>query len=412
MKKIVIILTAILITVSLASCGTMVSESIGNSNLDKAPILGEDGTLKGEDGENTDSAVTKTDTWDGTADTSWYTADKDSFVLTTAEQLAGLEKLSNETTDFTGVTIKLAVNMDMCGRSWTPIGFKNSTKFTPDGVVNIKNFSGTLDGNGATIYNLSVEADEAALIATNRGTVKNCNVSGAVSNGSTVAACLVGTNSGTVENCSANGTVRVEKKISSGSDTLKIKAGVLVGSNLGRIDNCYSAGEVFANSESTGGYTETYSYVGGLVGHSSGGQITNCYSDAAATAESNGNLSTTQTDSACGGLIGYCKDTEVKSCYATGSVKASAKHKYSSRCNAYAGGLIGQTVGNNVFNNNYRCSDQELKALINENDYLVFNSEGMAKSLSDIRTLSFHTDTLGWDASLWDISNGQPPKFK
>lgn len=41
--------------------------------------------------------------WDGTADTSWYTehAGESSFILTSAEQLAGLEELVNGGNDFT-----------------------------------------------------------------------------------------------------------------------------------------------------------------------------------------------------------------------------------------------------------------------------------------------------------------------
>lgn len=60
--------------------------------------------------------------WDGTADTSWYTGDAQSYVLQSAEQLAGLADLVNGGNDFAGVTVTLGVSLNLDGREWTPIG--------------------------------------------------------------------------------------------------------------------------------------------------------------------------------------------------------------------------------------------------------------------------------------------------
>ena len=43
-------------------------------------------------------AAGTTDSWDGTADTSWYDENETEFHLQTAEQLAGMAKLVNDDT--------------------------------------------------------------------------------------------------------------------------------------------------------------------------------------------------------------------------------------------------------------------------------------------------------------------------
>ena len=82
------------------------------------------------------------DTWDGSADTSWYTEPNttDTYIITTAAQLAGLAKLVNEgpengsPVNFSGKTVKLGADIDLAGKEWTPIGKSGAT------------FNGTFDG--------------------------------------------------------------------------------------------------------------------------------------------------------------------------------------------------------------------------------------------------------------------------
>lgn len=45
-------------------------------------------------------AAGTTDSWDGTADTSWYDENETEFHLQTAEQLAGMAKLINDDTAY------------------------------------------------------------------------------------------------------------------------------------------------------------------------------------------------------------------------------------------------------------------------------------------------------------------------
>ena len=80
-------------------------------------------------------------------DTAWYTQNPDAstFSISTQEELFGLAKLVNSGTEsFTGKTIFLVSDIDLCGENWLPIG--NST--FP--------FSGTFDGGYHTISNLSI----------------------------------------------------------------------------------------------------------------------------------------------------------------------------------------------------------------------------------------------------------------
>ena len=64
---------------------------------------------------------TSVDSWDGTADTSWYQDGISEFHLTTAEQLAGLAELVNNDIRFKGKTVYLDQNIDLAGHEWISI---------------------------------------------------------------------------------------------------------------------------------------------------------------------------------------------------------------------------------------------------------------------------------------------------
>ena len=102
---------------------------------------------------------TMTDTWDGTADTSWYTGDSgiNEYTIESAEELAGLSKLINdlgtqtisEDSDLLDAlnskTFTLGCDIDLSGQNFVPIG----------GVDKGVAFEGVFDGGGHTIYGLS-----------------------------------------------------------------------------------------------------------------------------------------------------------------------------------------------------------------------------------------------------------------
>lgn len=90
-----------------------------------------------------------TDTWDGTADTTWYNDTDTEFTLTSAEQLAGLAELVDGGNKFAGKTIKLDANMNL---EFIPDGSTEPKSFDPIG--DDSPFAGTFDGQGYAIKNL------------------------------------------------------------------------------------------------------------------------------------------------------------------------------------------------------------------------------------------------------------------
>lgn len=101
--------------------------------------------------------VAKSDTWDGTADTSWYDPanPQTEYEISTAEQLAGLAELVSGETTFDGVTFKLVNNLDLYCEDTSASADGDPVTFRPIGDKS-KNgtFEGTFDGDGKTISNL------------------------------------------------------------------------------------------------------------------------------------------------------------------------------------------------------------------------------------------------------------------
>jgi len=94
-----------------------------------------------------------TDTWDGTADTSWYNDNDTEFILTTAEQLAGLAELVDGGNTFAGKTVKLGTDIDLYHLA---DGATDPTCFDPIGSYRKDLiFEGVLDGQGHTIANMN-----------------------------------------------------------------------------------------------------------------------------------------------------------------------------------------------------------------------------------------------------------------
>ncbi len=102
------------------------------------------------DGVFAEYKKTLSDKWDGTADTTWYNDTDTEFVITTAEQLAGLADLVDGGNNFAGKTIKLGADVDLyvMGANDEPVSFD------PIGYGYDVVFKGTFDGQGHTISNL------------------------------------------------------------------------------------------------------------------------------------------------------------------------------------------------------------------------------------------------------------------
>ena len=176
------------------------------------------------------AAVTKEPTWANFADTSWYDGENaasgsssDPYVMTTAEQLAGLAQLlKNKESTFEGSYFVLDSDIDLQNREWLPIGrFLNN--------FNNYGFAGDFDGRGHSIKGLLVTKVSNVLGETDmrtecpalfgylasKGSIRNLYVEGVVKgNKAQGASVLVTWNTGTIDNCVVSGDVTCGRVLS------------------------------------------------------------------------------------------------------------------------------------------------------------------------------------------------------
>ncbi|MCF7956205.1 MAG: hypothetical protein K9M75_10410 [Phycisphaerae bacterium] len=213
--------------------------------------------------------------------------------------------------------------------SQAPIAGDTDTDSSFDGTE----FSGSFDGNGHVISNLTVSEAYYSSLFGKLGTgaeVKNLGLENVSITGTgNYAGGLAGLNDGSIMNCYSSGTV-------SGDDYIGGLAGY---NNSGSITSCHSAGMVSGNfqigglaGQNAGQINKSHStaiangddFVGGLVGHNIG-TITRCYSTGAANGD----------DDSIGGLVGYNLNGSITSSYSSGKVIGDAN----------IGGLVGNNNG-------------------------------------------------------------------
>ncbi|MCL2651367.1 MAG: T9SS type A sorting domain-containing protein [Candidatus Azobacteroides sp.] len=298
----------------------------------------------------------------------------DPYVIKTADQLAGLADLVNRGQTFSEKYIELGGNIDLGLYDWEPIG--NSK---PLGHC----FSGTFDGKGFIISNLTVEPDYPSdgvglfgyifrtkindakisnvhleklnilVIAPSRigglvgisegSTITDCSVTGAISGFSYIGG-LVGQATGTdLVKCYSFCTIN--------SDVNYENIGGLVGSLEleSTLSSCYSMGVVAAQR-----------IIGGLVGFSSNSEVRNSYTTATAIGTSKG----LGAASSIGGIIGDLVSTALSNCFAR-NIRASGD-------DARYDGSVRRVVGaynptGSSLQNNYAREDM----LISRNNKLV-----------------------------------------
>ena len=239
---------------------------------------------------------TSTDSWDGTADISWYREGATEFHLTTAEQLAGLAQIVNETGNvFQGVTIYLDTDVDLSGYEWVSIGTGNNVA---------KYFGGTFDGQGHVVKNLA---------CTNP------------SNGSYGFFGVI-SQSGSVKNLGI-----VDANLQTPNDAASVNMGILADwVNNGTIINCYTTGTI-VSAHQIGGFQ----LVGGLIGQCTAGtQVIGCYSSAAVKSL---NIGDSSSDTV-GGLIGQWENATEDAIIADSYFDGSIVCEYT---DAGVGGILG-----------------------------------------------------------------------
>ena len=267
-------------------------------------------------------AAEAVDTWDGTADTSWYVgheADSE-YHITTAEQLAGLAQLVNADpgkTNFSGKNFYLENDLNLSGHEWISIGT------CIGGDCPEYSFCGVFDGQSHVISNLYSHesyiegADESHNLLRNAlfgnvydGEIKNLGVENAdiwidplddSAAGKGILVDWLGKSK--ITNCWTSGSIysgtKIEKNI-----------GGIVGVTVQgcTISGCYSTATLVGNyTNSTNYYKDpmvVFDTLGGIVGACFDGSltVTDCWFD--------GKIEVNSIQATVAGIVGYA-DTDV-----------------------------------------------------------------------------------------------------
>ena len=264
------------------------------------------------------------DTWDGTADTSWYDENKTEFHLQTAEQLAGMAKLVNDNTaNFKDKTVYLDNDLDLGGHEWISIGNGANTAWG--------SFQGIFDGQSHVVYNLYSHEGLKSENKDNNNNLYRNGLFGAIYNA-------------TVQNLGIENADIVIPM----NDTSTYGKGILVDwMTHSTIKNCYTTGSITGGS-----YIEKY--IGGLAGFLNGNNsISQCYSTAAITgnydgeyyAEQEGGLEPMDCWDSLGGIVGasYTGQVTISDCWFGGEIVVNS-------IQAPVGGIIGFGQGVSMVN--------------------------------------------------------------
>ena len=236
--------------------------------------------------------------WDGSVDTSWYSAEAKTFEISTPAQLAGLaaivsgEATGISTDSFKGKTVKLTADLDLggvkaadgtwSGPCWKPIGKNYGNAF-----------NGTFLGGGHKISNLYFEKSLSKLTQ-NIGLFANIGTNGYVEGINLVSGYLHD------ENANTN------------------PAGI-AGINAGTIVSCHNGADVYGES-----------YIAGIAANVSG-VIVKCSNSGTI-----GFAGTASRGSYYGGIAAMAKNI-IANCYNTGTISVAALEGKA----IYAGGIVG-----------------------------------------------------------------------
>jgi hypothetical protein len=338
-------------------------------------------------------------------------------------QIASKADLLALITDYTNYNkcFILTANIDLEGEIF------ETALFAIGCICPLPMFSGTFDGNGHVIFNLTINRTTSGYgdkylglfgVVSSSGQIKNLGlkdveIKGNFSGLSSVGG-LVGYNYGTITHCYTEGIISY---VYYSSD----KIGGLVGENRGSITSCYAAGSISGTNfvgglvgrQTLGTIASSYatgtifgnSSVGGLAGDNMGGSVTNCYATGVVTGGGRG----------IGGLMGSNQNGAVSNCYATGAVNGGSD----------IGGLVGfnntitSTISNCYATGKVSCSFISSGGLVGSNSGSVSacfwdkdtteqttSAGGTGKTTSEMKTLSTFTNA-SWDfTNVWSICEG------
>ncbi len=257
-------------------------------------------------------------------------------------------------------------------------------------------FTGTFNGSGYTISNLTINLPSAHHVGlfgytSSSAKIKNVGLIDVSIRGNQHAGGLVGHNSGSISNSYMTGEVTAST-ISSHSHS-----GGLVGVNDGgSVISSYATGRVTASATNS----SSISYSGGLVGINNG-SIINSYATGEVTASS-------PYTAYSGGLAGVNgaggsnppSASTINNSYAIGGVAASAT-------NSHSGGLVGRMNNGNINGTNYFADSDGTNGIGSGNSC---NGTCEQKTLNELATLP---SVSSWTSTNWSFgTTSQLPALK
>ena len=262
--------------------------SVLNNNgiIEKGTFTGEvinNGTITGGTFNGTITGTPALATGSGTKN--------DPYQIGTADGLKWFrDKVNNaKTPDETKICVELTEDIDLSGEEWSPIGIGQGVYW---GSLS---YSGTFDGKGHTIKNLSIDNSSANFVGlfgyVLGGTIRNLTVSGSVKGSGHTGDIAGGADGGTFENC-ANLCV-VQSDSTEGGTTGGIIGFALNMDYVLIVRDCYNVGSI------------TGRHAGGIIGQCSWHEtISNCYNAGTVTGTAN-----------AGAIIGSYSSDKISNCY-------------------------------------------------------------------------------------------------
>ncbi len=274
-------------------------------------------------------------TWDGASAAPWTKgsgAASSPYIIETAEQLAYLAQQVNAGTTYSGKYFKMAADIDLNGKQWTPIGDASHA------------FSGYFDGGHHIVYNLAISTADVHNVGlfgniTDGGlkniAVENCKIAYYDKDGygytvliGAVAAYIK--NSDVLECCYATGTTNVYNE--DGHECAPYESHYTITSGVfGKIEStdvkyCYNAVEMTEG---------THRDIGALIGIASGSTIEYCY-----------NVADIRGLYCRAGILGWSNAgisnvNKIHYCYNTGHIMACQPIGDTPDNNNHNGGILG-----------------------------------------------------------------------
>lgn len=218
--------------------------------------------------------------------------ENDPYQISTAEGLKWFrDKVNNaknaaNNIEDTKICAELTKDIDLSGEAWTPIGIGGAF------YAGTPPYSGTFDGKGHTIKNLSIDssAHYVGLFGyVYGGTIRNLTVSGSVKGSEHTGGIAGAANGGTFENCANQ--CAVQGGTTGGIIGFATEEGTLI------VRDCYNVGSIT---------TTTGNSVGGIIGQciNTSGTIRNCY-----------NAGTVTGTASVGAIIGNPLIDKIYNCY-------------------------------------------------------------------------------------------------